>query len=325
MRETNESYIAKVESKFPNMLNWEGFTYPKNQHVKIIFKCKTCGEFESTPNVVLNVKIHPCRTCSSKITNKAKTGDIPAFIEKCKKKYGDRYSYHKVYFKAMRENIIVTCNIHKEDFEINANNFLYSAKVGCPKCIQDKIKNTQRLTKEEYIEKCNKIHKDKYDLSEIDYQGTDRKIKVKCKTCEHVWYPSAKNFYGGSGCPICANISKNYRWNDRPTSLYIIEVFENEQYLYKIGITIRTLEERYSNEYEKPFKVIYTKLYETGELPHIIEQKTRSALDKYNYKGENIFKRTNNNEIFTINPLDTILKISEQEEKEFKEKHNIKV
>lgn len=95
------------------------------QHSKVTFKCKKHGEFISTPNRALQVKVNPCIKCSLEQRGVSAVGDLDSFIKRAKEKYGDKYSYEKVNFKVLAEVVEVYCNIHKEYFSITANNFIY--------------------------------------------------------------------------------------------------------------------------------------------------------------------------------------------------------
>jgi len=309
-RETTENYINKVNKKFPNHnIDWKGFKYPKRQHNPITLYCKKHGEFETTPNRVLTLRLDPCPKCSLEIRGRSPDGDIDSFIKKAKKKYGDKYSYDRVSFKRLADDVEIYCNIHKEYFTINANNFIYSAKIGCPKCIQDKIKNTQRLTQEEYLKRCKEAHKDKFDLSEVQYDGSTKKIKVKCNTCDNIFFPQADNFMYGSGCPFCAERNRLSRWKDEPTRLYVIKLFNG---LYKLGVTINTVRRRYHKDLETDkYEVIYDELFSEGSEPFKIEQKLRHLLWEYHYEGVSPFRVTGTNELFTVNPIKYIDKAKE--------------
>jgi len=308
--ETTESYISKVNKKFPNhSINWEGFEYPKMQHNLITLNCKKHGEFETTPNRALNLRVDPCPKCSAEIRGVSLVGDKESFIKKAKEKYGDKYSYDKVSFKRLADDVEIYCNIHKEYFTINASNFIHNAKIGCPKCILDMIKETQRIPQDEFIRRCKEAHGESFDLSKVKYDGGTRKIEVKCNTCGNTFFPIADNFSSGSGCPFCAELNKQYKWKDEPTRLYILELDNN---LYKVGITTKTVKQRYCKDLESSkYKILYEELFSEGREPFRIEQKLRHLMWEYHYEGESPFKHTGTNEVFTINPLRYVDKAKE--------------
>jgi len=301
-RESTEGFISKINKKFINhTIDWEGFEYPKMQHNKITLKCKKHGAFETTPNRALNVALSPCVQCSCEMRGVSNVGDKKSFLKKAKEKYGDKYSYDRLVFKRLKDDVEIYCNIHKEYFMIMANNFIYSAKIGCPKCIQDKIKETQRVTQKEFIRRCKETHGNKFDLGNAIYDGGTRKVEVKCNICNNIFYPIADNFSKGSGCPYCANISKFNKWKDEPTRLYVLRLYNG---LYKIGVTINTVIKRYHKDLERDkYEIIYEEFFKEGREPFSIEQKIRHLMWEYHYEGESPFRVTGTNEVFTVNPI----------------------
>jgi hypothetical protein len=62
----------------------------------------------------------------------------------------------------------------------------------------------EKLSKEIFIDRCIKYHKDRYDYSLVEYKGMDNKIDIICK--EHgVFKQIARNHMNGCNCPKCVN------------------------------------------------------------------------------------------------------------------------
>ena len=301
-RETAESLQDKLNIKYPNhKLDFSNFEMKIGQHTELSIICKTHGEFKTTANKMLNNSKDPCPSCNSELTNKNRNADIEGFIAKALLKYGDKFGYDKVSFNILADDVEILCNTHNEYFKINANNFLYSAKVCCPLCIKEGRDLTKLNKTPDFINECEKIHKGKYDLSKVEYKGWVQPIEVICQ--EHgVWFPSAGNFQRGSGCPFCMKTENRYTSN--PTKLYYIKY----KGVYKLGITTRDIYSRYKSK-DIPasdihnLEILYEQLFDGGHIPYKIEQKIRSIYNKYVYQGENIFKVTGNTEIFTEDVL----------------------
>jgi Zn finger protein HypA/HybF involved in hydrogenase expression len=119
------------------------------------------------------------------------------FIEKARKKHGDRYDYSKSEFINSREKIKITCKDHGDFLQIPGN---HTAGQGCFDCFYDK----RRLTTEEFIKKAKKIHGDKYDYSKSVYKKHNKdKISIICK--DHGEFMQAPtNHINGQRCPHCA-------------------------------------------------------------------------------------------------------------------------
>jgi hypothetical protein len=94
------------------------------------------------------------------------------FIEKAKKIHGDKYDYSLTEYKSSRLKIKIICPEHGE-FIQKANNHLYGQ--GCPKCRIKTVYDKMSLNLEDFINRSNKIHHNKYDYSLVDYKSTAKK------------------------------------------------------------------------------------------------------------------------------------------------------
>jgi hypothetical protein len=65
----------------------------------------------------------------------------------------------------------------------------------------------RRLTQEESIRRCKEVHGNKYDYSQVDYQGSSKKIKIICKKHGY-FYQIYKNHVKGNDCPECGKIQR---------------------------------------------------------------------------------------------------------------------
>lgn len=89
---------------------------------------------------------------------------------------------------------------------------------------------------------------------------------------------------------------------DKPGILYYIAVEFQDQTLYKLGITTKTVEERYRAE-NCNYKIIFQYKHSNGELIRRIEQTLLKELSVYKYKGESPFTYTGTREIFECDIL----------------------
>ena len=78
------------------------------------------------------------------------------------------------------------------------------------KYIQKKMKLMgKRLTTEEFIERAQKIHGNKYDYSLVKYENNEAIIKIICPK-HGIFEQRVNNHLQKSGCPYCAgNIKKD--------------------------------------------------------------------------------------------------------------------
>lgn len=61
----------------------------------------------------------------------------------------------------------------------------------------------KKKTTEEYLNQVKKIHGNKYDYSEVSYNGCFERVKITCKTCGKIFFPTACAHLQGTGCPHC--------------------------------------------------------------------------------------------------------------------------
>ena len=156
-------------------------------------------------------------------------------------------------------------------------------------------------TKEQFIEKAKEVHEDKYDYSKVEYIHNKTKIIISCP--EHGEFSQKPNDHlNGHGCPECASETRGF-WNpeylkkhhqdklDETCTLYIIECYYDNELFIKIGITTKTIEDRYNNEsvlngYQ------YTTLYEYQSTLlecSEIEQELLNKFKEYRYEPINWF------------------------------------
>lgn len=121
------------------------------------------------------------------------------FISRAKEVWGDQYLYDKSIYVGNQKPIIITCRLHG-DFICRPGNFLH--KHGCPECGKLSIKEKERYTKEQFIQRANQVHQNYYDYSKVSYTNSKTPIIIICpKHGEFVQIPNSH--LQGRGCPKC--------------------------------------------------------------------------------------------------------------------------
>lgn len=195
---------------------------------------------------------------------------LEEFIEKAKKLHGDYYDYSKVNYINNSTKITIICPIHGE-FNQQPSRHIFKKGEGCPKC------SVQRRTSttEQFIEKSREIHGDKYDYSESDYKGADKKVNIICPI-HGIFAQAASSHTRGHGCKKCI-IPQESHWgrtnwvkkaNDRNCIFYIIKCFNDNEEFYKVGITLQKIQKRYSSLIKMPYNYeIISEIYgEAGSI-----------------------------------------------------------
>lgn len=230
----------------------------KNQATPIRLRCIEHDRwFEAYPYAMLNKTSNWCPMCGST----KKTPEI--WREAGDALYGEGYYDYSL----LEDNPIgrqkIRCVKHNNIFEKTYTEHIRQ-KTGCRECYLE----TSKMSQEEFIRKCEEVHEEKnYDLSLIDYQGWDSKIKVVCPI-HGLFERRAQEFGAGRGCPDCSKIGfyngdvlseDRYGMNG---NFYVCKVTHKEtgESCIKVGISIQP-EKRYSGSEYKHLDISYIKIY----------------------------------------------------------------
>jgi len=155
---------------------------------------------------------------------------------------------------------------------------------GCPICGGSMLKTT-----EQYIAQ---LPKD-IELIEKSYKGAHTPILHKHKNCGNEWLVTPDNILhrdSSANCPSCAVSGFNI---NKPATLYYICI--NSKY-YKIGITNKTINDRFSKEKDVTIKIIWEKLFDKGyeafEAEKTIKKEFKNVLGLHS-----VLKHSGNTEI----------------------------
>lgn len=88
-------------------------------------------------------------------------------------------------------------------------------------------------------------------------------------------------------------------YKDKRTTLYYVRFTYKRKHYYKIGITTKSVEERFAKD-PIPYEILWEKSYKSGRTAYIKEQKILKDNQDYKYFGPNILK-SGNSELFTKN------------------------
>jgi ssDNA-binding Zn-finger/Zn-ribbon topoisomerase 1 len=132
------------------------------------------------------------------------------FIEKSRKRYGDKYDYSQVQDISTRyDTATVVCPEHGS-FEVVAIDH-YTGKRECPICRPvrqyRKLKENRvtKRTRENFIEEAKALFGDRYDYSHVPSENIKGMTKVPIICPDHgEFYQAIHLHLQGSGCPVCA-------------------------------------------------------------------------------------------------------------------------
>lgn len=282
-KRTKDEFIQLANELHKNKYDYSLINYINNT-TKIEIICPEHGEFTITPKEhIRKERLTGCPVC----TNRKLTTET--FIEKSKQLYPNKFEYDKTKItNGNRTKVIITCKIH-DDFEILVTNH-YKGLGGCRKCASlDKMKLLSK-TNEEFINQAKKIHKRKYDYSNTNYINAFTNVEIICKK-HSSYFQKPNNHLNGSGCPKCAKEDNTFsktgfinKAKGRECTFYILKCWNDTELFYKIGITVRTVQERYWGKMPYNYEIIQT-ITDTPNNIWTLENKLKKSLiNKYEPK-----------------------------------------
>ena len=160
---TKDEFIKKANIIHNNKYDYSKVIY-KNNKTKIIIICPIHGEFLQRPSHHLRNQNCPKCNIVLSINNN--------FISKSILIHNNKYNYDKVIYKNNHTKVIIICYIHGEFLQTPKEHLRGS---GCPKCFGHPKSNI-----EEFINKSNIIHNNKYDYSKFIYINNHTKGIIIC-------------------------------------------------------------------------------------------------------------------------------------------------
>ncbi len=261
-RLTTERFIEKAESIHGNRYNYSLVNYI-NAITKVKITCKEHGLFEQKPKIHLEGS--GCKICSSH-------SSTSEFVDKSVIVHGNKYDYSKVNYVNSKTKVKIICKEHGEFLQTPASHLAFS---GCKMCHFFK----KKLTKEQFIYKSNKVHKNKFNYSLVKYKNANSTVLIICNI-HGIFAQTPGSHMAGHGCKKCNDDAKK---SSTEEFIKISEKIHGNKYNYSLV--------NYVNNYTKVI-IICSK---HGEF----NQKPRSHLS-----GENCNKcKISKGEIKIINFL----------------------
>lgn len=145
------------------------------------------------------------------------------FIEKSNKVHNNFYDYSESVYENARSKIKIICPDHGP-FQKVAKVHM-DGKGKCDKCSINKQSSKSETQKNTYIEKCNKIHNNKYDYSKVIYTNCDAKVEIICPS-HGSFFQSMAHHVKGNRCPKCFINEKNTIQNAESMKRFLISARE---------------------------------------------------------------------------------------------------
>ena len=157
--------------------------------------------------------------------------NLQVFIERANIIHNNKYDYSKSKYINAKTKIIIICPIHGEFNQTPASHL---QGIGCRLCGIERSRMKRSLTLEQFIEKANIIHNNKYDYSKVNYVHSRLKVIIICPI--HGEFNKIPNDHlsAVAGCPVCAKINFNY--NNLTTEEFIKRSIEIHKELYDYSL-----------------------------------------------------------------------------------------
>lgn len=292
-----ERFLEKAISKHKDKFDYSLVKDFNNRYELIDIICKKHGEYKMTPET--HLRTMGCEKCAKEVMSKTTRKTPEQNIEIIKKVWGDTFKYDKTKEADKDSKLTVTCKKHG-DFSKTIDNLIKGQ--GCPKCI---VRVFNVGTKDNFVKKANKYHKNKYDYSLVEYVRSRYKVKILCK--EHGIFEQTPNNHLKAGCPKCdrdkqkenpvgwtytnwikaGKTSKNFDC----FKVYIIRCWNDEEDFYKIGKTFTTVKTRFRCKERIPYNYETIKIIISEDAKYIceLEQKLKNKNKKFKYIPKNTF------------------------------------
>ena len=294
-RLSTEQFISRAEEVHGSKYDYSETKYVKSSE-KVMITCLLHGTFNQLPHQHLIGK--GCKPCGNIKKAMSKTKTIKQFIAEARKVHGDKYDYSNAVYINNSTPLRIICPIHGEFTQRPVDHIHQSS--GCNKCALISTANTNRITIDTFIERSIEHHGNKYDYSKVTYAQLKDKVTIICP--EHGEFEQSASLHStGHGCSKCANRGFD---KFKPGILYYVSLDVEGKRYYKVGITNRTVKERFKPETSVKVTVLFEKHYDLGFDAFLAEQYTiRDNLSNL-YKGPSFMKSNKTDEIFHSDILD---------------------
>lgn len=285
---TTEEFIKKAKLIHGDLYLYDKVNYT-NAHTKVILTCKLHGDFSIKPNNHTAGK-QGCTKCGDISSANIRKLSQQEFESRIFSIYGNSLDVSKATFISTSQKVAVTHSCGTTYQATPSNLFKGST---CPSC---SINALIALNKE----KCDKAKSTiasrlpNYTLLE-PYVNARTPILVKHNLCNNSFASAPDNLLRKQQCPHCASFGFD---PTKPAILYYICI---DNTYYKIGVTNKTVKERFKANELKRITILNTWEYELGSIAYQKEQHILNLFKQY--KTSQQLLTAGNTEIFSTNIL----------------------
>jgi len=273
-----DKFIVKAKKIYGDLYTYENLVYHPTG--KICITCRLHGDFYVQSNSYLH-KGHDCQICRKERDRKrSESKYLSELVDVFGKDHTIKLLDTYVNKKTPIRHINTKCNHITTISPIS----VIKNRTKCKECSMMKVTEGNTKTHEEYLKE---IENTEFEALEL-YVNYYTKIEHRHKVCGYTWktYPYA--IKRGGGCPKCASHGFNIT---KPANLYYLHYKSSIHEFWKIGITNREVEDRYSKVDKENIEFLYTKHFKSGMKAYKEEQDILAKYKNFKVKDMN-FKFT---------------------------------
>ena len=269
IRLTTEQFIEKATQLHNNIYSYEKTNYV-NSHTKVTIICKVHGEFSMKPNNHLSGN-QGCPICKNANIGDKLRKSQEDFVAQMRAIHGDAFDLSEAIYVNAHTPVIVTH--HCGNRYSTTPTTLLKGKT-CAKCSVEALKQTT----------ANRKIPIKYKLFNLEeytvlgeYVTARTPIKIIHNTCGTVFTPTPDNLFNKyTTCPKCSF----YGFNPEASAiLYYLSI--NNGTFYKIGITNRSVEERFKQQDLRNIVILKEWFFKQGKTALEKEQELLTIFKDY--------------------------------------------
>jgi hypothetical protein len=264
-------------------------------HKKVEIHCREHGYYSQTCGSHLSG--NGCPKCANQARADFRRRSADEVIKEFRSVHGERYDYSRMQYIDNQTPVEIVCSQHGVFLQTPGN---HQSGKGCYPCGRLLTSDKHRKDTDWFVEQATQIYGDLYDYSEANYTAKKAAVTIICP--EHGPFTKTPDHHlRGQGCPGCADYGFD---QTKPAIVYYLRIDRfNQSPLYKIGITNRTVDERWTNDEDRS-RITTIKLwqFDSGRDAQEFEQKVLKRHSDEKYDGPPVLQ-TGNTELFSCDVL----------------------
>lgn len=211
------AFIARHGDRYDySKVEYKGGSYD------VLITCREHGDFWQRPKAHENGR--NCNDCMNKEAGLNRRYTTEQIIARAREVHGQKYDYSEMRYETINDKVTIICPEHGAFTQI-INNHINWQKANCPECSKIEGGLKRRISNEEWINRFNEVHGEKYDYSNFQSFGAENKAIIICRN--HGEFPQEPIVHAnGHGCPKCLKKNQTRVYD------FLSEIFPNQEIFY---------------------------------------------------------------------------------------------